>query len=135
MSSLKPSLESKSGWLLAGVGLGAGASLLISWMLQPSWGFRRNGRSWFCEFGTMWPGQAMSLEVKKMLYEGRSKFQDVKVFESTEWGKTLILDGVIQLTERDEFAYQEMMTHVAMFAHRKPQRVLVIGGGDGGVIR
>jgi spermidine synthase len=125
----------KLAYVLLGAGLAGGASLLAAWMMKPSYGFRRNGRSWFAEFGTMWPGQAMSLEIKKMLFEGKSKFQDVKVFESATWGKTLILDGVIQCTERDEFAYQEMMTHVAMFAHKKPLRVLVIGGGDGGVCR
>ncbi|GBG25007.1 Spermidine synthase [Hondaea fermentalgiana] len=83
----------------------------------------------------MWPGQRMSLEVKEILHEGRSRLQDVLVFQSATYGKVLVLDGVIQLTERDEFSYQEMITHLPLFAHPNPRRVLLIGGGDGGVVR
>jgi len=90
---------------------------------------------WFHERGALWPGQAMSLEVKEVLYHGRSKFQDVLVFESTNNGRVLVLDGVIQVTERDEFAYQEMMAHIPLYAHPNPEKVLVIGGGDGGILR
>lgn len=57
------------------------------------------------------------------------------VFKSTDYGNVLVLDGVVQATERDEFAYQEMITHVALNNHPNPKRVLVIGGGDGGVLR
>lgn len=90
---------------------------------------------WFHERGALWPGQAMSLQVKEVLYHGRSDFQDVLVFESTNYGNVLVLDGVIQVTERDEFAYQEMMAHIPLFAHPNPEKVLVIGGGDGGILR
>ncbi|KAF9971857.1 hypothetical protein BGZ73_005112 [Actinomortierella ambigua] len=90
---------------------------------------------WFKENGTLWPGQAMTLEVKEILHVEQSKYQDVLVFQSTTYGNVLVLDGVIQATERDEFAYQEMLTHVPIFAHPNPKRVLVIGGGDGGVLR
>lgn len=90
---------------------------------------------WFHERGELWPGQAMSLKVNKVLYHGRSEFQDVLVFESTNHGNVLVLDGVIQVTERDEFAYQEMMAHIPLFAHPNPEKVLVIGGGDGGILR
>jgi spermidine synthase len=90
---------------------------------------------WFHERGVLWPGQAMSLQVKKVLYHGRSDFQDVLIFESTNHGNVLVLDGVIQVTERDEFAYQEMMAHIPLFAHSNPEKVLVIGGGDGGILR
>lgn len=83
----------------------------------------------------MWPGQAMTLKVKKVLHSARSKYQDVLVFESETYGNVLVLDNVIQVTERDEFAYQEMITHLAMASHPDPKRVLVIGGGDGGVLR
>jgi spermidine synthase len=85
--------------------------------------------------GVLWPGQAMSLGVKKVLDHHRSLFQDVLVFESTDYGNVLVLDGVIQVTERDEFAYQEMIAHLPLFAHPDPKKVLVIGGGDGGVLR
>lgn len=57
------------------------------------------------------------------------------VFESTDYGNVLVLDGIIQVSERDEFAYQEMITHLPIFAHPNPKSVLVIGGGDGGVLR
>mmetsp|Transcript_7600 Transcript_7600/g.10569 ORF Transcript_7600/g.10569 Transcript_7600/m.10569 type:complete len:328 (-) Transcript_7600:628-1611(-) len=90
---------------------------------------------WFSESEVMWPGQKFSLQVKKELYHEKSKFQDILVFESEKYGRVLVLDGVIQLTERDECAYQEMITHLPLFAHRNPQRVLIVGGGDGGVLR
>jgi len=83
----------------------------------------------------MWPGQAMTLKVKKVIHHEKSKYQDVLIFESTDYGTVLVLDNVIQCTERDEFAYQEMITHLAMNSHPNPKKVLVIGGGDGGVLR
>jgi len=92
-------------------------------------------KGWFSELGVMWPGQCMSLEVDEVLYQGRSKYQDVVVFKSKTWGNILALDGVIQCSERDEFSYQEMLTHIPMCAHPNPKKVLVIGGGDGGVLR
>lgn len=90
---------------------------------------------WFHERNKLWPGQCMSLKVKEILYHGKSKYQDVLVFESTHHGNVLVLDGVIQCTERDEFSYQEMIAHVPLFSHPNPQHVLIIGGGDGGVVR
>ena len=57
------------------------------------------------------------------------------VFDSTDYGRVLVLDGVIQLTERDEFAYQESIAHLPLFAHPNPKKVLIVGGGDGGVAR
>ena len=90
---------------------------------------------WFYEKNSQWPGQAMGLEIKEMLLEQKTKYQDLKVFESTTWGKVLILDGVIQLTEKDEMSYQEMLAHIPMFSHRQPKRVLIVGGGDGGILR
>lgn len=85
----------------------------------------------------MWPGQAMTLRVEEILYVGKLKYQDVLVFKSTDYGNVLVLDNVIQVTERDEYAYQEMITHLAVSSHPKADslRVLVIGGGDGGVLR
>jgi spermidine synthase len=91
---------------------------------------------WFAEVSdTMWPGQAMSLRVKKVLAAEKTKYQDLLVFESTDYGNVLVLDGAIQATERDEFAYQEMIAHLALNSHPNPKKVLVIGGGDGGVLR
>lgn len=77
----------------------------------------------------------MTLKVKKVLHHEKSKYQDVLIFESTDYGTVLVLDKVIQCTERDEFSYQEMITHLAMNSHPDPKKVLVIGGGDGGVLR
>ncbi|KAJ8901942.1 hypothetical protein NDN08_004144 [Rhodosorus marinus] len=90
---------------------------------------------WFHERGQLWPGQAMSIKVEEVLFEGKSDFQDVLVFRSSTYGTVLVLDGVIQVTDRDEFSYQEMMCHVPMNLHECPRRVLVVGGGDGGVVR
>ncbi|ORX83761.1 spermidine synthase-like protein [Basidiobolus meristosporus CBS 931.73] len=90
---------------------------------------------WFTENCTLWPGQAMSLEVAEVLHHEKSLYQDVLVFQSKNYGNVLVLDGVIQATERDEFSYQEMITHLPLMAHPNPKRVLVIGGGDGGVLR
>ncbi|KAG2223353.1 hypothetical protein INT45_002848 [Circinella minor] len=90
---------------------------------------------WFMEKNSQWPGQAMALKVEEILHVEKSKFQDVLVFQSSNYGNVLVLDGVIQATERDEFSYQEMITHLAMNSHPNPKKVLVIGGGDGGVLR
>jgi spermidine synthase len=90
---------------------------------------------WFMEKNSQWPGQAMSLKVKEVLLHKKTDFQDLLVFQSTDWGKVLVLDGVIQLTEKDEMSYQEMMAHLPLFAHPNPKNVLILGGGDGGVTR
>jgi len=77
----------------------------------------------------------MTLKVKEVIHHEKSKYQDVLIFESTDYGMVLVLDNVIQATERDEFSYQEMITNLAMMSHPNPKKVLVIGGGDGGVLR
>lgn len=77
----------------------------------------------------------MTLKVNKILHHEKSKYQDVLLFSSTDHGTVLVLDNVIQCTERDEFSYQEMIAHLALFSHPNPKRVLVVGGGDGGVLR
>ncbi|EAU83678.1 spermidine synthase [Coprinopsis cinerea okayama7 len=90
---------------------------------------------WFREISPQWQGQAMTLKVNKILHVEKSLYQDVLVFESETYGNVLVLDGVIQATERDEFSYQEMIAHLPLAAHPNPKKVLVIGGGDGGVVR
>lgn len=77
----------------------------------------------------------MTLRVEKILHHEKSKYQDVLVFKSTDYGNVLVLDNAIQVTERDEFSYQEMIAHLALNSHPNPKKVLVIGGGDGGVLR
>ncbi|XP_055864979.1 spermidine synthase-like [Biomphalaria glabrata] len=90
---------------------------------------------WFSEVNELWPGQSMSLEVDKVLYHEKSKYQDILVFKSKTFGNVLVLDGVIQCTEKDEFSYQEMLAHLPLCSHKNPKKVLIIGGGDGGVAR
>ena len=74
-------------------------------------------------------------EINKTLFEGKSEYQDVSIYENDSLGRILTLDGIIQITECDEFVYQEMMTHVPLFSHENPKNVLIIGGGDGGILR
>lgn len=88
---------------------------------------------WFSEFHT--PDVKHSIRVNRQLYSKQSEFQRIDIFETPEFGKVLTLDGNVMLTERDEFIYDEMMTHVPMAVHPHIQDVLVIGAGDGGVVR
>ncbi|CAN6444430.1 unnamed protein product [Victoria cruziana] len=83
----------------------------------------------------MWAGEAQSLKVEKILYQGKSKYQEIMVFESTSYGKVLVLDGIVQLSEKDECAYQEIIAHIPLCSIKSPKNVLVVGGGDGGVLR
>lgn len=77
----------------------------------------------------------LSLRVERQLFSAESEFQRIDVLESTEFGKVLVVDGDLMLTEKDEFIYHEMITHVPMAVHPDVKKVLVIGGGDGGVVR
>ena len=74
-------------------------------------------------------------DVSKILHKSKSRYQDIMVFKNPFFGKVLVLDGVVQITERDEFFYHEMLTHVVMNAHPDPKNIVVIGGGDGGTVR
>lgn len=88
---------------------------------------------WFSERHT--PNVKFSIRVDKQLYSGVSDYQRIDILESAEFGRFLTLDGYMMLTEKDEFIYHEMITHVPMCVHPNPERVLVIGAGDGGVVR
>ncbi|KAG7446187.1 spermine synthase [Guyanagaster necrorhizus] len=88
---------------------------------------------WFHEMSSQWPGQAMSLKVNRILHVEKSLYQDILVFELETFGNVLVLDGVVECTECDEFSYQEMIAHIALNSHPNPEKVLVIGGDDGGV--
>ncbi|XP_062169812.1 spermidine synthase 1-like isoform X1 [Alnus glutinosa] len=90
---------------------------------------------WFSEDCPIWPGQAHFLKVEKILFQGSSKYQSMMVFQSSAYGKVFVLDGALQLTEKDECAYQEMITHLPLCSIPKPSKVLLIGGGDGGILR
>lgn len=93
-------------------------------------------KGWFSEIqDDLWPGQCFSLKVKKILHEEKSKFQDIKIVETETYGTCLILDGIIQCTSRDEMSYQEMISFLPLCCHPEPRKVLIVGGGDGGVAR
>ena len=88
---------------------------------------------WFSENHT--PNVKISIRVDRQLYSGKSEFQRIDVFDSPEFGRFLTLDGYMMLTEKDEFIYDEMVTHVPMAVHPDVRHVLIIGGGDGGVAK
>ena len=88
---------------------------------------------WFSEKHTK--NCKFSIKVDKQIYSAQSDFQRIDVFESKEFGRFLTLDGYMMLTEKDEFIYHEMITHVPMAVHPDVKNVLVIGAGDGGVAR
>lgn len=77
----------------------------------------------------------MRYRITETLFSGKSEFQSVDVVNTVGYGKMLLNDGLVMVTERDEHAYHEMITHVPLFVHPNPKRVLVIGGGDGGTAR
>jgi spermidine synthase len=81
------------------------------------------------------PHSGIFFEVEKVLHDRKSGFQRIEIVHNRDYGKVLLLDGLVQTTERDEFYYHEMLVHPAMSSHRKPANVLVIGGGDGGALR
>ena len=71
----------------------------------------------------------------EMLHDERTEYQHLQVFSTEYFGKILILDGVIQLTELDNAGYHEMIAHIPMLAHHNPKHVLIVGGGDGGTLQ
>ena len=73
--------------------------------------------------------------VDNVLYHEKTDHQDLIIFENAAFGRVMALDGVVQTTERDEFIYHEMMTHVPLMAHGQAKHVLIIGGGDGAMLR
>jgi spermidine synthase len=78
---------------------------------------------------------SLSLKVKETLYRERSVYQEILIVDTYAFGRVLLLDSTIQTTEKDEFYYHEMLIHVPLCAHTHPERILIIGGGDGGCVR
>jgi len=74
-------------------------------------------------------------KIKNVLLSRQSKFQKIEIVETSGFGRMLLLDGIVNIAETDEFIYHEMITHVALFVHPNPEKVLIIGGGDGGAAR
>jgi spermidine synthase len=88
---------------------------------------------WYTEKHT--PNVGITLKIKRGLLHKDTPFQRLDVLESFDFGRVMLLDGLVMLTERDEFVYHEMISHVPLVAHPCPKRVLIIGGGDGGTVR
>ena len=88
---------------------------------------------WFTEKHT--DDVNFTIKVKKQLYSGKSYYQEIDVFDTYEFGRVLVLDGFIMLTEKDEYIYHEMVTAVPMAVNPDIKNVLVIGAGDGGTVR
>jgi spermidine synthase len=95
------------------------------------------GKKWF--FEDFLPGELQKSTwgflIEKKVYSGKSQFQKIEIFENEEYGRILVLDGQVQLSTKFEHIYHEMLVHPAMLYHRNPQRVLIVGGGDGGALR
>ncbi len=75
------------------------------------------------------------MKINRLLHSEQSSFQRIDIFQNDFFGNVFVLDGITMTTEKDEFMYHEMLTHVPMFVHPNPKKVLVIGGGDGGTVR
>ena len=88
---------------------------------------------WFTE--TENSNLALQYNVNKVLAHKQTKYQELMVVDTDRFGRTLILDGAVQTTVADEYVYHEMIAHVPLFTHPNPEKVLIIGGGDGGTVR
>ena len=84
---------------------------------------------------TLHRGFRTRLKAERVLFDSETEHQHLIIFETLEFGRVMMLDGVVQLSTKDEFVYHEMMAHVPLFAHGKAKRALIVGGGDGGVLR
>lgn len=95
------------------------------------------GKNWFIE--DFIPGEPVAstwaVVIEKKVYSGKSKFQKFEIFDTKEFDRIFTLDGLVQLSTRHEFVYHEMISHPAFLYHKNPKKILIIGGGDGGVLR
>jgi len=96
-------------------------------------GGRKPGEDWLCEEQA--PGIWFCLGVKRWLVRRRTPYQDLDLAETESHGRVLALDGRFMLSERDEFFYHEMLVHPALLSHSSPEKILIVGGGDGGALR
>lgn len=88
---------------------------------------------WMNEINT--DGYRVQWKINNILHTETTDYQQLSIVDTVEWGKALVLDGALQVSEKDEFIYNEMITHVAMHSHPQPEKILIIGGGDGGALR
>jgi spermidine synthase len=84
---------------------------------------------------TMPEGYGQQFRIDELLYEAKTDHQHLMIFQNVVFGRVMVLDGIVQTTEKDEFIYHEMMAHVPILAHGHARRVLIVGGGDGGLLR
>jgi len=93
-----------------------------------------NDKNWFTE---AYPanGAALSMEIKAKLHEEQTPFQRIEIYDTTGFGKLMVIDGCTMVSSRENFLYHEMMTHPVLFTHPNPRRVWIIGGGDCGSLR
>jgi spermidine synthase len=89
-------------------------------------------QNWHIDYHS--PHRGLTFEVQELLYTERSMYQEIKIVQTPEFGKVMLLDGVLMLTEADEFVYHEMLCHPSLITHPNPQKVLIIGGGDCGTL-
>jgi spermidine synthase len=90
--------------------------------------------TWFSEIYPQ-AGSAFSLKVESLLHEEQSAYQQIAVYQTEEFGRLMVIDGCIMLSDRDNFIYHEMMSHPVLYSHADPQDVVIIGGGDCGTLR
>ncbi len=84
---------------------------------------------------TLYDAYGQSFSVDKVYFESKTDHQHLMIFHNAMFGRVMVLDGIVQTTEKDEFIYHEMLTHVPLIAHGQAKRILIIGGGDGGILR
>ncbi len=89
--------------------------------------------NWYTEKHT--PTRGLTFRIEEHLYRESSPYQTIEILKTIDFGTVMLLDGVVMVTEKDEFAYHEMLTQPTIFTHPKPERVLIIGGGDGGTLK
>ncbi len=94
---------------------------------------KRDNELWLSEYSS--DNLKLSMRVKSLIHTEKTPYQDLLIADTYEYGRTLMLDGAYQLTEKDEFTYSEMMSHVPVCAHPDPENVMIIGGGDGAIMR
>jgi len=91
-------------------------------------------KNWFTEIHGR-DGSAFSFQIKAKLHEERSEYQHLEIYDTQTYGRLMVIDGCVMLTDRDNFIYHEMMSHPVLFSHPNPRRVVIIGGGDCGTLR
>ena len=89
---------------------------------------------WFSEQHD-YSGSSIGFRVKQLLHAEKTPFQSIEIYDTTDWGKLMVIDGCTMVTTRDNFLYHEMMAHPALFTHPRAKRVVIIGGGDCGTLR